>query len=148
MSEIIDHIKQNSEFKQSLSKELVELGKESIASKAQLTPVYLGQLRAWQKAGQIMADDIYELTEDNENLQIENKGLRHQLGTYLNDDQLKKYCRDEKVKLGTDTDRNKRILDRLNKRVIESDKQLKYSSPALALNSAESHTALEIAKKK
>ena len=77
-----------------------------------------------------MADEIYDLTEENDNLSVENKGLRNQLGTCLNEDQLKKYCQEEKLKLGTDTNRNNRILERLNKRLEESRKQIKYSSNA------------------
>ena len=77
-----------------------------------------------------MASEIYDLTEENDNLGIENKDLCNQLGTCLNEDQLKKYYKDEKLKLGTDDYRNNRILERLNKRVDASRKQIKYSSNA------------------
>ena len=130
MSEIIEQVKQDPTFRQDVSRELIEFRKETVAARAQTGEIFLVQVRALQEAGQSMADEIYDLTEQNDNLTVENNGLRNQLGTCLNEDQLKKYCKEEKLKLGTDADRNKRILDKLNKRVIESRKQIKYSSNA------------------
>ncbi len=130
MTEIIERVKQSPEFRQAVSRELAEFRNETIAGQAQTGAILLVSNRALQKASQVMAEEIYELTEETENLAIENKGLKTQLGTYLNDDQLRKYCKEEKLKLGTDTDRNQRILERLNKRITETDKQIKYSSTA------------------
>ena len=133
MTDIIERVKQNPSFKQDVSRELTEFRKEAVAGRAQAGEILLVQNRALQQATQVMAEDIYDLTEENDNLTIENNGLRNQLGTCLNENQLKKYCKDKKLELGTDNDRNKRILDRLNKRLAESDKQIKYSSNAASL---------------
>lgn len=148
MSDIIDRVKQSTEFKQEAAKELSEFKKESVVGQAQAGAVLLVQNKALLKASQIMAEEIYDLTEENENLSIENNGLKSQLGTYLNEDQLKKYCHNEKLSLGTNSDRNKRILEKLNKRLAESDRQIKYSSTAAQVATQSEASQPVIAKKK
>ena len=150
MGDMIERVKQDPVFRQEASRELTEFRKESIAGRAQVGEILLIQNKALIEAEQAMADEIYDLTEENDNLAIENKGLRNQLGTCLNEDQLKKYCKDEKLKLGTDDNRNNRILERLNKRLEESRKQIKYSSNAAIafvprISSGPSATVHEIA---
>ena len=130
MTDVYEQVKQDPVFRQEATRELTDFRKETIAGRAQVGEILLIQNKALIQAGQVMADEIYDLTEENDNLSVENSGLRNQLGTCLNEDQLKTYCQEGKMKLGTDTNRNNRIRERLNKRLEESRKQIKYSSNA------------------
>jgi hypothetical protein len=69
-----------------------------------------------------MAAEIVDLTEVNDNLKLQNDGLKVQLGDRFNKEELQKYCKEKKVEFHTDESRNKRILERLNKRLTESQK--------------------------
>jgi len=71
-----------------------------------------------------MADEIDYLTEEAEQLSIENSGLRVQLGTKFDEKALKDYTQDKKVKMGANTGRSGRIMKRLGQRMLVADKQL------------------------
>lgn len=94
--------------------------------------VLTGRVLAWEQAGETMAAEIVDLTEENDNLKLQNDGLKVQLGGRFNQEELQNYCKEKKVEFHTDENRNKRILERLNKRLTESQKCINDSTVARA----------------
>ena len=80
--------------------------------------------KAYENATQILVDELDYVTEANDNLYIENSGLRVQLGTKFDEKALKDYTEDKKVKMGANTGRSGRIMKRLGQRMLVADKQL------------------------
>ena len=123
MNNWLETVKKDKLFAAEADKKLIEFRRESLAGKAQAGEILFVQQQAGTKAMQIMAEDIYQLTENNDELIIENGGLKNQLGTLLNEAELDHYCKTEKLKLGESDDRNNRIIQRLTNR-LESSKKL------------------------
>ena len=130
MSDLVDAIKSTPEFISEYEQALKKNNSLPLVQKAQVCDVITGKLLAWEQAGKIMANEIYNLTEENDNLQLENDGLKFQLGNKLNKEDLQNYCKDKKLKFGIDETRNKRILDRLQKTLKESRIQIDNSKRA------------------
>ena len=128
MANFVEYIKQTPEYKKQHANEINEYRQLTVAQQAQLGEISKGQVLAWKQAGQTMANVICEQQEEIDNLSVENGGLKTQLGTYFNAEDLKKYCKEEKLKWGLDESRNKRILDRLHKQLVSSQALIETST--------------------
>ena len=124
----LENVKNNKVFRENANQKLVKFRAESVAARAQAGEILLGQNDLKDHAMQMIADALYDKTEENDELKIENGGLKDQLGNLFNEDKLSYYCKSEKAKLGGDAERNKRILQDLNKRLEQSEKAITYQT--------------------
>ena len=135
MADFVEQVKQTSEYKNQFTTEINQYRQLTLVQQAQLGEITKGQVLAWKQAGQVMANVIYDQQEEIDNLSLENGGLKKQLGTSFNQDELKSYCKEEKLKWGHDDTRNKRILERLHKQLESSGTYLEKSRVAAVAHS-------------
>ena len=133
--DLFDNIKKSPVFKNELAKQLAIYQEKPIIQQAQIGEIYVGKYLAHYVANQTMAKHIYNITEQNDLLNIDNAGLRKQLGTKLDVSDLKTYAEEEKIKVGANDERNLRIKKDLNKLLLSGDIELAnicllYTSPS------------------
>lgn len=113
MSEIVEYLKTNSEIRNKIREELVDLSKQSLSTKARRCEELTANTVVYQEAIQIMGDDIFDLT-------VENNVLKERIGpvetSWLED-------KKEKSKLSYDSEaKGKVILSRLKKQYIKAER--------------------------
>jgi len=132
-------IQNNPQFIAEVDKKRNEFLQQTIGDQALIGERLLVQKEADQEAMTIMAEYITEKVEENDDLKIENSGLRSQLGRKLDEQKLARFCSSRKTELGSDLDRKNRILADLNKKadrgsltttdkaLLQLDKSVQYS---------------------
>lgn len=133
MTDLVNAIKQTPGFLKQYDQALAKNKLLSLEKKAQVCDVLTGKVIAWEQAGEAMAAEIVDLTEENDTLKLQNDGLKVQLGDRFNKEELQNYCKEKKVEFRTDESRSKRILTRLNQRLAESQKCIDDSMNSAAV---------------